>query len=83
MYQAFDAFLNRDTWYTGHAIEDEVFNLCLQKVVDDPQFSVERMAEYMRAKVGSDDESGVFANAIERRTVEAYAIRDFLKQTGR
>lgn len=83
MYDAFDRYLARETWFTGHDLEDREFNACLALVVDHPDFSPEKMGEYMTAHVGHDDKDGVYSKAIDRRIGEAYAIRDFLRQTGR
>ena len=36
MYEAFDSFLDVDTWHTGHAYDLERFNVALAKVVKMP-----------------------------------------------
>lgn len=83
MYQAFDRFLKSASWFTSHASEDRTFYECLSTVVDDPSFDPQKMGEHMKKTVGPDDEEGMYYQAIDHRVTEAYAIRDFLRQTRR
>lgn len=83
MYQAFDMFLGTDTWHTGHANDLERFNLALAKVVHDPNFNPDEMANYMHAvKDISKESEHPLAGAIENRRSAAWAVVEFLEATG-
>lgn len=80
MYDVFDQFLSKDTWHKNHPLDDASFYRALATVVRDPQFSPDRMADYMMEKKGLTPEShpeGDLASVYHRRT-EAWAIKDFL-----
>lgn len=82
MYDAMDSYLNVDTWHTSHPLDDERFYKALSKIVREPKFSAEEMSEYMRDKAGvhgPNQDNEVFANVIDRRVTEAYAIREFIR----
>ena len=81
LYEAFDNFLNLDTWHTNHANDDERFFLALGEVIDNPKFNPDELGEYMRQKkrVYRDDEQIHFNSAIDRRVAAAWAVKEYLK----
>jgi len=82
MYQAFDIFLRMDTWNSGHHYDLERFNLALAKVVHDPDFNADEMANYMYAvKDISRDSEHPLAQAIEKRRSAAWAVVEYLEAT--
>ena len=86
MYEAFDNFLDLDTWHTMHANDCERFYQALAQVVHDSNFNADKLGEYMRNKTGvkRDDESyHQLSAAIDRRVQNAWAVRDYLNIAGR
>lgn len=83
MYEAFDSFLNVDTWYTDSGYDEERFYKSLQSVVRNDDFSPDAMRDYMREKKGvtTDDDSNHLEGVIDRLTTKAWAVRDYLKFT--
>ncbi len=80
MYEVFDTFLSRDSWYTSHENDEALFNQALYKVVWREHFSPEQMAAYMRSKLNiPDDAKSDFEPAIVRLRDKARAVRTFLK----
>lgn len=79
MYEAFDRFLERDTWHTRHPNDERRFREALRKVVKNPLFSPDEMGEYMRQKTrGSVGvTSHPFEQAIDHYVAEAWAIKDW------
>lgn len=80
MYEVFDKFLDRETWYSKHSIDEQVFYVCLDKVISNEGFDPEVLGNYLRDKIrlsGNDDD--VFNRAIDHYVKEAWAIKDFLK----
>ena len=82
-YEAFDSFLNVDTWHTGHPNADERFYRALHQVVANSDFNPEKMREYMRKKknIPQEDHESEFAKHIEDRTSNAWAVKDYLEYT--
>jgi hypothetical protein len=82
VYQAFDEFLDVETWHTTHALDEERFYRALDKVVRDKDFNSEEMATYMCQKFSVSRGGGNhFSEAIERYTDSASAVRGFLEAT--
>jgi hypothetical protein len=82
MYEAFDSYLNVDTWHTNHDLDERRFFQSLSQVVRDDDFSPDEMGSYMlSAKVVNRDneDDAYFVHTIDRRVLQAWAIRDFLK----
>jgi hypothetical protein len=84
LYEAFDKFLNTDTWHTRHAYDEERFFIALEKVIKDPQFNPDRLGEYMREKknVSRDDAENAFNFDIDHYVAAAWAVKDYLKANG-
>lgn len=78
MYSVFDAFLDRETWSTLHAMDLKEFNKALSDVVDDPTFSPEAMGDHMRQRKNPN-----YHHAIETLVSNAWAVKEFLDATGR
>jgi hypothetical protein len=85
MYQAFDKFLNVDTWHTRHPNDEGRFFVVLHSVVGNPDFNPDSLGEYMRQKknVSRDDKEHGFNYAIDHYVAAAWAVRDYLKATSR
>ncbi|MGR9078128.1 hypothetical protein [Rhizobium leguminosarum] len=83
MYQAFDSFLNVETWFTSNPNDERRFYLCLQGVVRDEDFNPDAMGDYIRRKVGvtSRDGSHPFEMTINNLVRQAWAVRDYLQYT--
>jgi hypothetical protein len=82
VYQVFDKFLAMETWHTAHDLDGERFYRALGEVVRDKDFSPDQMAAYMSQKIGvSRGDDNYRADAIERYTSAAWAVRDFLVAT--
>ena len=82
MYEAFDSYLNIETWHTAHPLDNERFYRCLAKVVRDPNFNPDEMGEYMRDQKGLDRDNAHhedFNEVIDRRVSQAWAIKYFLR----
>jgi len=82
MYEAFDSFLDPETWHTNSGYEDERFYRALAKVVRKPGFSPDAMGEYMREKRGVDrdnEDQAAFNHTIDRRVTEGWAIYEYLR----
>lgn len=81
MYNAFDSFLTVETWHTCHRLDEERFFRALQSVVENPDFSPEDMAVYMRHRIGVDrnDDENPFNHAIDHYTDAAWAVKDYLR----
>ncbi len=84
MYDALDSFMNVETWYTFHPLDEKRFNMALNKIVWQEKFNADAMAEYMKEKLGllPDDYDSHYAKAIERYREKAWAISDFIIHTG-
>ena len=80
-YNAFDPFLSRSTWHTGHDNDLFAFYRCLAKVIDSPNFNPESMGKYFQEKkqVTSDHP---FASSISDLVSYAWAVRDYFAATG-
>lgn len=82
MYEVFDRFLAVPTWNTNQESDRIRFYLCLDRVVADPAFSPDEMADYMREAVGvSYDDGSPMAGAISRYADAAWAVKDYLRAT--
>jgi hypothetical protein len=81
LYEAFDNFLNVDTWHTRHANDEHRFFVALCQVIDNPKFNPDEMGEYMRQKkrVSRDDEQMHFNVAIDFYVAAAWAVKGYLK----
>jgi hypothetical protein len=84
MYQAFDSFLQIDTWHTRHPTDEERFFVALSKVVRNSKFNPDEMGEYMRQKTGSGAARGShpFELAIDHYVAAAWAVQDYISATG-
>ncbi|HLH98754.1 MAG TPA: hypothetical protein VKW08_26895 [Xanthobacteraceae bacterium] len=81
MYEIFDPFIQRETWFTGHANEELVFYTALSKVAWSPEFDPDRMADYFRSKLNISRDDGEFglADAVDLWCDRAHAVKAFLK----
>ncbi|QOG06537.1 hypothetical protein IGS74_18830 [Aureimonas sp. OT7] len=80
IYEIFDRYLNRPTWFSGHDLEDEAFHRALSHVVNDPKFNPEDMGSYFRRKTGAvERDGGELDQAIDDRVRDAWAVRDYLQ----
>lgn len=78
MYEEFDQFLQRATWHSRHAMDEEQFFSALRRVVTDRTFNPERMGEYMTARGrGLTDEA--LAEAVEHYVAAAWAVKRYLQ----
>lgn len=73
----FDTFLLVDTWHTCHPEDEKRFFLRLQRVVSNPDFNADQMADYMERTV----KNPAFDHAISHYRAAAWAISDYLKVT--
>lgn len=80
MYEALDSYLRIDTWHTPHPLDSRRFFQALHKIVAEPGFSVEALRGYIQTKV--EPSNPAFAQAIERRVEQAWAVREYLESTG-
>lgn len=78
MYEAFDFFLNIDTWHTRHPSDENRFFVCLNKVVRHEEFSPDEMGEYMRQKTGRTDRRDPLAGQIDKYVALARTIKQFV-----
>lgn len=81
LYEAFDKFLQVDTWHTRHPSDEERFFKVLASVVKDPRFNPDSLGAYIREKKGvsRDDQGPTFNEAIDDYVAKAWAVRDYLK----
>lgn len=82
MYEVFDSYLNVDTWHTNHDLDERRFFQALGKVVRDDAFNPDEMGSYMLSAKGlgrDNEDDAYFVNVIDRRVLQAWAIRDFLQ----
>jgi hypothetical protein len=81
LYETFDNFLNVDTWHTRHPFDEQRFFIELHKVIKDPQFNPDNLAEYIREKknVSRDDRENLLNVAIDDYVAAAWAVKDYLK----
>lgn len=82
MYDVFDRFLATSTWHTGHPTDLERFNQALDKVVREPDFNADQMADYIRGQVGVTDEHHPLAAAVDHLQGNGWAVREYLEATG-
>lgn len=84
MYKVFDPFLAADTWHTSHPLDSERFYVALAQLVRNAEFSPDEMRDYMFRQTGVDPDNPEDSRvqAIDERTHEAWAIREFLEVTG-
>jgi hypothetical protein len=61
--------------------DEERFFRALKKVIEEPRFNPEQMADYMRQKLGVDrnDEGNHFNIAIDHYAAAAWAVRTYLR----
>jgi hypothetical protein len=83
MYEAFDRFMEIDTWHTMDSNDEMRFFRALDLIVWSPDFNPENMVDHMRANenIPSDDFDSGFARAIDRYRDKAWAVKDFIKYT--
>jgi hypothetical protein len=81
MYEAFDKFLQADTWHTRHPSDEERFFVALEKVVKKPGFNPDDLGEYIRQKkaLSRDDEENSFNIATDHYVAAAWAVKDYLR----
>jgi hypothetical protein len=78
MYEAFDDYLNRDTWHTRNEQEDEAFHRALGTVVNNPDFDPDEMGDYMRTVKGlTMNSQDQLAGVIGDRVRDAWAVVTF------
>ena len=84
MYEAFDSFIDMDTWHTRHSSDLQRFYKALDKVVHIDGFDPDKMAEYFRLKLNlsTDDYDSDFGRGVDLYTADAWAVKDFIKYTG-
>jgi hypothetical protein len=81
-YAVFDPFLARDTWYTRHPTDEQVFFQCLDKVVRRPDFSAEAMGDHFKDAKDVTSDGHQFDEAIKSYVSRAWAVRQYLEATG-
>ena len=81
MYDAFDSYLDVETWHTPHALDGRRFFRALDRVVGSPDFNPDEMGRYMREKKGvsNNDTGHPFYPVIEGRVSDAWAVREYLQ----
>jgi len=81
MYEAFDPFLNIDTWHTRHPFDEQRFYAALDTVVWSEEFNPDNMAAYMRSRLNlrQDQRDSPFEPAIAHYTTSAWAVKDFIR----
>jgi hypothetical protein len=81
LYEAFDNFLEIDTWHTHHPTDEQRFFTALNKVVTNPKFNPDNLGQYIRGKKGvsRDDGENAFNVAIDNYVAAAWAVKDYLK----
>jgi hypothetical protein len=84
LYEALDAFLIVDTWYSGHPLDRARFYKAIQPIVAKPDFSAEQMREYAsrRLDLDSKQETHPFHRGLDFYVDAADAIHDYLQATG-
>jgi hypothetical protein len=80
VYEALDAFLNVQTWHSGHPLDRERFYRALRPIVSRQDFSADRMREYMYEKfhLGVLPENHPFHKAVDHYASAADAIHGYL-----
>jgi hypothetical protein len=78
-YSAFDSFLARDTWHTSHPLDDREFYRCLRTVVELPDFSPDKMGDYIRGVKGVISEDHHFAKRVDDLVGNAWAVQEYLR----
>ena len=76
-YNVFDPFLARDTWHTNHDNDLFAFYRCLQKIIDDPDFSPDGMGEYIKARKNVTTDGHPLAGAVRTLVSNAWAVRNY------
>jgi hypothetical protein len=79
MYEAFDSYLNVDTWHTSHPLDGRRFFKALDRVINEPNFNPDQMGEYMRAKKGVHNSEHPFYDVINRRVSDAWAVKEYFE----
>ena len=79
MYEEFDQFLQRTTWHTRHATDEEQFFAALRRVVTDRAFNPEKMGEYMTARGQGSLNEEALGEAVEHYVAAAWAVRRYLQ----
>jgi hypothetical protein len=75
MYEVFDEFLKRSTWYKidpAHSIDENEFYRALSKIVEEPGFKVEDLRDHI---LGKHEDSEDAADYYVRR---ATTVREYL-----
>jgi hypothetical protein len=81
LYEAFDKFLQIDTWHTRHPNDEERFFKVLASVIEDSSFNPDNLGAYIREKKGvpRDEKENHFNIAIDDYVTKAWAVKDYLK----
>jgi hypothetical protein len=81
MYEAFDNFLEIDTWHTHHPSDEARFFVVLETVVKNPKFNPDELGAYIRQKkhISRDDEANPFSPAVDEYVAQAWAVKDYLR----
>jgi hypothetical protein len=84
MYERLDNFMAVETWSSRHPRDKERFFIVLHELLENPEFNPDKMAEYMREKVGigASDDQHPLHNAINDYTSAAWAIKEYLDANG-
>lgn len=81
MYEVFDSFLNVPQWYTREAGERKRFSLCLAEVVQNSDFSPNKMGEHFLEHTESSSLTNeVRTKAIADYVADAQAVRYYLQR---
>lgn len=83
MYEVFDSFLARDTWFKMSDFEEKHFYQRLQMVVRFDEFNPDELGDYIRQQKGisREDEDQYFNQTVEDIVRRAHAVRDYLQAT--
>ena len=88
MYEAFDNFLEIETWHTYHPYDEERFFRALETVARNPEFNADRLGEYMDEKRanGQPAQANLIEEAYEKArkhyVAAAWAVIGYLHATG-
>jgi hypothetical protein len=73
MYEAFDDFLTTQTWHKHNHEDEEQFYCTLRTIINEPQFSAEKMRAYMLREAPDHED------AIDQYVRMAQAVSDYVR----
>ncbi len=76
MFEVFDDFLHTGTWHTHHHEDENRFYCALKLIVERPDFSAEKMRDYMAAH---QSVAGEYGEEINDYVIAAETVRAFVK----